>query len=270
MANVSQKFRAVHVWPDYGLKKAVVTWEVDPSILSGDFYVYRSPDGTGEWELLNTDKINGLILEDDSFSMTDRTRVPHYRVLCEHGGEEYESPVIGLFETLTRKEMGFINKAKHEELLRMRGGNGLQVFFYPARIGGLPCSYVDKETEVHHGHGCAGTEDDCYGTGLIGGWRKPMVLWAELYKQSPQAGSQAKENVGQTDDRTMTIRLLTPFVPQVGDMIVLPRTDDRFLVGEQTTTHKFKGVAPLATDVTAEMLPRNHDAYRLIRPQGVL
>jgi hypothetical protein len=267
---ISPLFKSLDVWPSHGMRTALVSWEVDPAILSGSFYVYRSPDGMGEWRLLNDTAVNGLSFLDESFHVSDRSRVPHYRVACEMEHLIYESAVIGLFERTTRRDMCFANKVREEELRRMRGGNGIQVFYYPAKLGGLPCGFVDKETEAHLGHGCAGTDRDCYGTGLVGGYRKPMAVWAELYDRAPQSGSNSGDGRGQTDYQGATVRLLAPFIPQVGDLVVFPASDDRFLVGEETKVHKIKGIVPVMSDAKLELLPRNHDAYRLQRPEGVL
>lgn len=253
----------VSVWPSHGANTCLVSWEVDQALVGGDFYVYRSPDGVGEWKLVNDAAVAGTYLEDTGMHMHDRSRIPHWRVLCEKGGKSYDSAVVGLFEKVSRRDCGTANVMRQTELRRMKG-NGVKALYYPARIGGLPCNYVDSETGSHLGDGCANTEKDCYGTGLIGGYRKPLVVWIELYGSSQQGGTNKAEGVGQTDKRVQQARILAAFVPQIGDMVVLHATDDRFLV-DASSTHKLRGIIPVVSDVPMSILPRNHEAYRLPR-----
>jgi len=255
----------ISVWPSHGEGTALVSWEVDNALLGGDFYVYRSPDGIGEWLLLNDEPVNGSYLLDTGFRMRDRSRIPHWRLLCEKSGRSHDSAVVGLFETVSRKDCGVANVIRHTELVRMKG-NGLRALYYPARTGGLPCPYVDTETGAHYASGCAGTAGDCYGTGLAGGYRAPMVVWLELYGGSMQGGTNDEDGVGQTDRRNQKARILAAFIPQKGDMVVLHATDDRFFV-DKSETSKLRGIIPVVSDVDLVLLARNHDAYRLPREE---
>jgi len=265
---ISREFLNVSLFPKLGQLTVTVTWATISSIADGAFYVYRSLDGVSNWRLLNDEPVYGLFYEDTTLEIKTRTRVPHYRVLCEKDGKSYDSAIIGLFNTLTRPQLGIVNRIKMEELRKLRGSNGMPLFLYPQLLGGVPCKYVDRETGAHYGHGCKGTEEDCYGTGLIGGYAKPLLIWGALMQDAMTSGAAAPAGPGEVDYSVASFRLLTTVIPQMGDLIVLPDVDGRYILGEGSVTFKFKGVYPIVTEAKATLLQYNDDRYRVPVPDN--
>ena len=269
VANAPDKeFRTVSIFPNYGNRKAVISWVVAPEIAAGAFYVYRSPDGLGDWELLTEDPVYGNYYEDTDFFIPERSRIPHYRILCEMpDGAAYDSPIRGIFSAMTRQQLGIVNVIQQQELRHARGADGIPILLYPAKLGGVPCPFTDQDTGAHYGAGCAGTEDDCYGTGRVGGYRKPLLIWGTIMQSTDSAGKLA--NTGEVDPVMRVIKLLTSAIPQRNDLLVIPDTDDRYMISAGTDTKRFRGICPLYTIAKTIELPRNHAAYRLPIPDNV-
>ena len=263
---ISKEFLNVTLFPKLGQRSVTITWATVPSIADGAFYVYRSMDGVSNWRLLNDTPVYNTFYEDTTIEVKNRTIVPHYRVLCEKDGESYDSAIIGLYNTLTRSQLGIVNRIKMEELRKLRGSNGMPMFLYPQLLGGVPCKFVDRETGDHYGHGCKNTDEDCYGTGLVGGFSKPLLIWGALMGDAMTSGTYAVDGSGETDYGVASFRLLTTVIPQVGDLLVLPDVDGRYLIGEGSITLKFKGVYPVVTEAKATLLQHNHDFYRVPVP----
>jgi hypothetical protein len=62
---------------------------------------------------------------------------------------------------------------------------------------------------------------------------------------------------------------IPPFPKPEADMlIILPHSDDRYIISEQATPFEFKGVYPVAYEVQAQLLSRSDPRYKLPIPSA--
>lgn len=268
---MSNPFTSVTVQPSYGSRKTLVTWTVLDEYEDGDFYVLRSPDGVRSWKLLNVVPANNFQLEDDLFIVDNRVQVTHYRVYLKHPTlGEFDSPPIGLFDTLTRSEYGIARNIMLREIARMHNGrNAVEVLHYIPLASGTPNPHYDPDTNQKYGAECpsTGPEDASYGLPFIGGYGLPIRTWVELKSMAPEVTSVDNAGLGNTEQVVVRrARMVAAPKPHRGHLLVNVHTDDRYAVGEEIIPYRFRGVAPVAYDVTLHLLRRGDPRYRVPIP----
>jgi hypothetical protein len=257
-------FLDISLQPGYGDKQCVVRWRLAAEFQDGDVYVYRAPTAAGPWTLLNDNApARAGSFTDTAFVVTDSTTRPHYRLCLEHRTGDYDSPVIGLFDKLSRKEFGIVRRVMKLELLHMREGkNGIEVLVYKPKRKGPRCRCVDKATGQSSQ---ASLCPYCYGTTFEGGFYPPVWTWLEAERWSERKIEDNPSGAGSVDTRLLTANILAFPELDRGDVIVHRELDNRFAV-IVSDPKLFHGTYPIKQVAQLVLLQRQDIRYRIPLP----
>jgi hypothetical protein len=258
-------FKTLFVQPSYGERMALVTWSLPPGYEDGKVYVYRSPTGvekSSDWILLNPDNpVTGITFFED----TDFVNFSFfYRLLLEHGDQEYDSAIIGTFsEQLTRNQYGLLYQLRHSEYLRMRY-NGVPVLHCIPPTEGDLSSAFDPYTGSLAGTYCV--DPDAFGTWFANGFKTIVQTRCEIVGIAPINRIESENGASKKDSTQMQFRLLGFPKPGIGHMLVLPYTDRRFVISGNIQSYELRGFLPVAYDVVVDELPFNDPRMKLQLP----
>ncbi len=248
--------------PSYGRDTCLVRWNVLSGFERGRFYVYRSEDGHTGWELLNPDTpvVDRNYFEDRGFVVRDLLTTVHYRVLLELGNEEFDSPVVGIFDKLNRKEFGIVRRILEVELKSLREGRqGIEVLVFSPLVRGKTCRCVDPVTRQSSQ---ASLCPYCYGTRFEGGYQPPVTTWIRADKWNSNAKVDDPSGKHRVDQNSVKTRALAIPPLTTDDLVVHTATDSRLVVVD-TTVEYFRGMVPVICEPTLTLLPRQDIRYQL-------
>lgn len=256
-------FVDIAVRPAYAEHRAVVTWKVQDQFQDGDFYVYKSPDGNHEWDLINeepcrTGALSDPTANDDAF----------YRILLEHKGESYDSPIVGIYDKLTQAEYRAVRKMMNVEYNNMtRGRKGLRMLLYSPLLTGVLAPGTDPQTGQRFSTGLPESPElDSYGELFVGGFASPVITYVKFAVMAQMTVSDAPDKTSTTVERDITARMLAFPIPARGDLLVHPETDNRYVIGESVNGYYFRGTVPTAFDMKLSFLYRTDPRYRVPVP----
>ncbi len=144
------------------------------------------------------------------------------------------------------------------------------------KFTGFPCFLVQR---IRRGSPCPQCTDEimrgdaapldasgdcglCFGTGVYGGYHRPHRILADWPRRPQGSGTQARTEVGRTEDEKFGPIHLYAFPPvATDDVLVDAGTGNRFLV-DAVEPILWK-VFTVGHDVSATMLPQGHPAYRI-------
>jgi hypothetical protein len=249
----------ITVSPSYGKNTALIRWRPDATVAHGNFIVQKSNDGiTAPWVTIGSDF--GLTeFVDTSFLVPNKHTQIHYRVIVQANGKRYDSQSVATFSKLRRNEFGLLHRMLSLENLRMNAArNGIEVVLLKQRISGPPCDCVDPDTKQELGTTLC---EDCYGTGVKGGYYDPIYTYAEILTidNNIQYDTSGKDV---TDSTPVTFHIIAYPELRKGDLIVKKDTDERFIVND-VNPFMFRGVVPFTYQVNAELLHRDHVRYKV-------
>ncbi len=256
---MTNPFLNVNVQPSYGRNKAIISWLVRPGYGNADFYVYKSFNrGTPPWTLINEEPVRGTFFQDP-----DMSNVVSYRVLMIHNNREYDSPIIFPYDKMSKMQYGGVHKMMKLEFMRMTTGNGIQVLHYTPLIRGEYADDTDHLTEQKYGVHCKDGEltDVDYGQKFKGGFAPPVYTWIEIREYGKFVNQEDESKLAMRQDITHTGRMLAFPVPQPGDLIVHPTTDNRYGVTSPLAGDYFRGVFPISFNVGLQLLNRADPRY---------
>ena len=261
---MEQPFIDIQIQPSYGKNTCVVFWRVKPEYTNGNFFVYRSYDGKRNWVLLNEEPVNGRsFFEDTNFVVDNRVDSVFYRILLERGeSEEYDSPVKGLFDDMTRAEYGGVHAMMKQEYLSMSRGNGVKALYLIPKDNGAIASGVDVDTFQEPVFPSAIDASQGFSTEYAGGFACAFSTWVSLSDLNSQTMGR-EDGLGLDDKVSVAARLLAFPSPGFNHLIITPSNDNRYVIGESTKTFYFKGIYPIAHTVTLQLLKRNDPRYKI-------
>lgn len=256
-------FNNIQVRPSYGTGVALISWNFNQNVPLGSVRVDRSLSGTGGWITLNGEKgePNLTWYEDDAFGPDNPLDIVYYRLLFFSD----KLPVIisnsvGIFEQYSRDEFCVTSEIIRREVLNLSLAAGLECLLYKKLHNGTRCNCVDSETGQAYGTGLCTT---CYGTGLISGYERPWRTYVKLMT--------AKE-YNKTDEPTKSIpisfmaKLPGYPEPKPEDVLVLLKTDDRYVLGANGKISLVRGNLPLIGNFPVIRLNRNDIRYKIPTP----
>lgn len=267
-------FRDINIFPSYSRKAAVVAWIVDPAIRDAEFYVYRSEDGTSEYELLNDDPVFGCTFTDTTLQVRNKLQIPYYRVLAILNGKEYESPVVALYDRVGREAYGVSHCIISEKYIQARQ-DGIPVLYYPLARNGKTNEALDPDTGQRikatcpassHVGGDGEEGNDDYGTYYADGYCRPFITYIRLL-----GGLAQKTNVldvGVMDSSVQLAEFLAFPFPRTDDMVVDAATDRRWKIGDLIQTHLVKGIIPVGHNAKISLQPHNDPCYAVPIPDN--
>jgi hypothetical protein len=274
---MASPFVDIVVQPSYGPNRAIIRWMLLEGYEEGEVFVYKSKDGVRPWELLNDVPVPAAegFFEDTELVALNKINVFHYRVLLVFKGKEFDSPIISMYDKLTRREYAGARKILNQEYKRMKSGNGVQVFLYKPLVSGEPCSQSDPDTKQQFNPDCVDLDPDtglpdqdkdCFGQLFVGGFNPPTQTWMEFMKVGPIIITDYKDGTGSVDERMVKARILAFPILKRSDMIVHPATDNRYGIKDVEVFY-FKGIVPVAMNLNMELLSRDDARYRMPIPQ---
>lgn len=251
-------FHDIYVIPYYGKNQALLKWEVDPTLLEGNFIVQKSGNGITHWETIHS-QIGITEYLDENFVIPNKTQQTFYRVIVQYNKNRFTSDSVATFDKLNKKEYGILHRMMQLEQYRMfNAQNGLEFVIFKQKIGGEPCECIDENTGQHLGSTLC---PECFATGIKGGFDDPVKTLVETSKQQEKIDYD-KEGRGAKDEDVRSFRVVAYPELRKGDLIINPRSDERFLV-EQKKIFKFKGIVPFVYEFTGLHLRRNDIRYQL-------
>lgn len=262
-------FTSFNVQPSYGRDSVFLSWTLLPGYSDGKVYVYRSPTGipvSNDWEMLNENSpVEGVtVFHDGTFYDKHDFRKWYYRLLWVKNSQEYDSPIIGMFsEGLNKTEYGMLYTMRRREYLRMRKGNGVRAFHcVPTTTGKKAPTYdpIMGKNLVH----CA--EGDALSSNFDQAFRTCFQTWIEVTKIGSQNLEQQSDGSGFKEKQQFELRLLAFPQPEVGHIIILPKSDQRFIVDGSVQPYMFKGYLPVAWDVQVSLLSKSDPRHKLVVP----
>lgn len=262
-----QPFVDIAIQPSYGKRQSLLNWRVLPGFETGDFYVYRSPDGVSDWVLLNEDPVRGLAYADNDFVIHGRINVPHYRLLLEHQGVSYDSPIVGLHDNITRGQYNGARRIMQLEFRRMKH-NGLCLLLYKPLQRGIPNPDIVADTGQIVGMRKPDPATDSYGQQFVGGFEAPIPTLVEFMSFSEVSHTEAPDATDDSDERIIGARILPyPFIG-VDDLLVDTRTDNRYGVAKIDEPFCVRGMPALTIgyQITLKILRREDPRYRVPVP----
>lgn len=252
-------FVAIWCQPSYAARHTQVEWTIPATYAGGAVYVYRSLTGVAPWECLNASAPAAITdnFRDEELVVDNRVQVVHYRLMLEFGNERFGSEPINLLQKLTRSQYGAARFMMIRELEWMRKGNGIPAYHYLLSPGALDT--IDSRTTQT-------ALVPCPGSGLSG-FTAGIPTWIRL-EPTTVTVSDRPEGDGAVYSATTKARMLSWPRPVRGHVIVDPFSDDRYAVADTVYEYKWRGIVPIAYDVTLQLLGRQDDRYQLPVPNN--
>ncbi len=263
--NNALPFVSVSVQPSYQHGSCVVAWKRSLEFEQHGVLVYRSLDGISNWQLLNQHD-EPLVLQeqflDETLPVNTKLDRVHYRLVLEDmtTGALTTGETLAFFERMSLQDYRTARRFMVAELQRLRTGAGVPAFLVMPRRQGVGAG-VDAVTSQ--------VIDSCtYNAsgGDAAGFGTPLQTWVQLLG-STQVQQSAQDGTGTIELVETPARL--PGFPQPirGTLVVLPLTDDRYVVGDTVTPYAFRGLVPIAYQVTLARLGRQDPRYRVRIPR---
>ncbi len=253
-------FLDVLVSPSYGKQQAIVSWVLVPEIVAGKVYVYRSDNGHTGWKLLTPTPVIGSQYVDPNLVVRDLLTTVHYRLLLIHDGIEFDSPVVGVFQKLNRKEFGIVRRIMSLELKAMTvGRQGIEVQVRTPLTEGVTCRCVDPVTKQSSQ---ASLCPYCYGTRIEGGYAEPVLTWIRAEDWNPQTRDDDESGKSRKDVSIVKGRALTIPALSTDDLVIHVATDTRLAVVAAKVSY-FRGLVPVISLPDFVLLPRQDIRYKL-------
>jgi hypothetical protein len=259
-------FLNVNVQPSYGKNKAIINWKVRPGYERAAFYIFKSYNkGTPPWILCNeVPAKNGMYEDNDLYVSFD----PYYRVLLVQGKEEYDSPIIGTFDKLSKAQYGALSKIMKLEHLRMSSGNGIQILHYIPLIAGEFNPNVDPLTQQQYGVPCP-EDTENFGGKYVGNYGPPIYTWMEITKYGDDTREESSNGLDANIHMEHLARMLAFPKPEPGHLIIHPETDNRYAVASPVQGDFFRGVFPTSYNLKIQLLRKTDPRYRLEIPANL-
>jgi hypothetical protein len=251
-----QPFRSVRIWPAYGSREAVLVWKLSPAFSGHGVLVYRAEQPDGDYLLLNADAepLMGSSFTDTTLPLGSLiTRVTYRLDVINADGDITEGGEYGLFEHLTPKDFIIARRMMYAEGRRLMKC-GTDALLLNIWRDGYRREY-DPITNVYVGDKSAATPR--FGDPLA---TKLQLLVRSQVQKTNDDGSGTREEV------TIQGRLPGYPHPSYGSMIVLPHSDDRYVIGEEVKPFEWKGIVPVGYEVTLSRISRNDQRYQIQVP----
>lgn len=258
-----QIFIDIVVQPSYHAHKVLLSWVVPDACTDGDFYIYRSFSGAeNDFELLNPDTPvrNTMSYEDEMFFVNNITTDVFYRILMEHEElGERDSPIVRVFDRLTRREFFAVRAMISREYKDMNITGGLPIFYYVPLVSGRTAGEYDAQTGQQIKH--QSKINTGYGTPYAGGFSAPFNTFMKITTPLTLMQVDRPDGAGSQEITKIGVKLLPYPKPARGHLIIHPARDDRYVIGEKITGHLFKGVAATIYEVELLLLARDDPRY---------
>lgn len=264
-------FRNIRVYPSFGTRASVLTWELTEGQPSGDVFVAFSHTGTpSSWEVLND---AAPIASAAAGSYTD-TRLElagsadegYYRLMLRTPSQDILSEPVSILGDIDRREYGMARGIMYQEYTMMRATNGYPVWHCIPRFHGTNSDERDPDTGEMNGIECPNAPNPSYGLPYVGGFYDPILTWIRPLTVERGTIKDTPSELSPHETAVTSIRTLAWPRPAPGHMIVDPATDRRYLIGDEIKPMLLRGVLPVAYDANMVFLKQSDQRYRFPVP----
>jgi hypothetical protein len=252
-------YKNVQVAPHWGEGQLTLSWEFTGDLEPDHNVIVFSALQDGVWinvtDQGELDPISGTFIHRTPLSVR-RANTVLYKVIIQSGGQRYDSPSVSAGSELKPHEFAGIRTILMHECQDMRMGNGLEVLLLKPLTYGEPADSYDKATGQLMN---PSSDESGYGERFRNGYFPPVRTMMQFVQQ--QDAEKRSQGVAISDSRIQARAFCFPR-PAFRDLIINPKTDDRYLVN-QVQTHRFNGIVPLMCDIQLDLLPRKDIRYKL-------
>lgn len=245
----------------------LVSWDIaEDNLAAYHAHIYRSFDASA-WTRLTKEPLQYSTWYEDDVVLPRNTDNIYYRVVLTPDKEGYDkselvySPIGGLYGHLTQFEQAVARKIINDSLTTLSSGRmGQRAYLLRPLIKGKRCP--DCQNVVIGDGSQTSVCPTCYGTGIVGGYRNPVETWV---RRQTSRQIQLADGIGGagTDDRETAQFQMLPFpVPRTHDMLVIPATSERYVVG-MIDLKLFRAVVPVNAIVRAVQIRKGDIRWRL-------
>ena len=250
-------FYNITVYPFYGDEFVYLKWNNAIGNKNKRIIVERSPDGHTEWKSINGDgQFNITEFVDPEFIPGNLLDKYHYRLRIGN----VISNSVSFFDVLNKREFGMFRRMLQMEQLRMSRGNGMSVLYFRRKNTGDLSDNVNPYTRQQV---AAYYDNDGVTNRFKGGFSGPIKTWLELNATKKSAGELDQQGHGLNDNTIKQSRMFATPYPQLGDLFINPRTNDRYVLNNISQVFYFKGNIPFMLNGEIELLPRDNLIYQL-------
>ena len=184
-----------------------------------------------------------------------------YRVqLVDGNGRVYVSAPASAGTYWERYDWSLVREILRKETMVQRKRAGVKGWLLQRRYWGDRCDCTDPDTGQVRDPLC----ENCYGTGIIGGFYDPFEYWVIMDPSRRLAKLDAEQ--GLMVQNLETVRALAYPRPQPGDFWVHSGTNQRFIInGEAAAVARHRGI-DLILNLRLEEVDRSHPVYGVATP----
>lgn len=250
-------FHSINVYPAYGAMSARIAWRMLPGHESGRFLVYKSDDGVSDWKQIGTVD-NGQEFLDPNLLANNKLSEAYYRVIQQANGRRSDSDIVGTFGQVSRQEFCAARYIMDLEFKHLRQF-GVS-YLFKLRSGAAKCPVC---TDPATGQKLATSLcESCYGTGVDGGYHPAIKTHARIRAVATRAKVDRPDGAGTDEPVNTRLRMLAFPMLDKGDLVVMPASDQRYLV-DVIDYSLVGGKIPVVAEVTTQLLRRTDVRYRL-------
>ena len=256
-------FYKVFLQPDFK-DGHIITWELDPTfsdIMPWTFTLEASETPTFDELFFTKTEEDVVLIRDTSNRKQNWDYAWYYRVKLDTGdGNTYTSSTIMLGgNSIENTKYRLSAEIIRKELLLMRKFTGKQVFALKRKI------YSQKVAAMIHpisGVPLGDTTSE-YGTGLTGGYHKPISMFAQVV-QSQNAKKLDPAGDGVKETQVKALRMIGFPLISPRDVIVFPQTDTRYMIQGTPRYVFFPGTEVcIVQEHTGMLLPQSDTVYQI-------
>ena len=247
---------SVNVLPAYGSGTFVIQWSLQAADVSKfGVNVYRAADGA-DYELINDHPvITGFVV--DTLRPKTKHETVSYRFVAENltTGEMKYLAQTGIYDQLMPAQHVIGRRFVAQEFHALRRTGGLVCWILPGVGNRSPSATLDL---------CRAA--------AAGGRDMPDAdaaqVWQTWIKLLGESKTEARREDGTSKDVVTEVSARLPAwpTPKMGSLVVMPSSDDRYVVGEKIQPYKYHSVVPFAYEVPLVLLGRDDPRYRINMP----
>lgn len=246
----------IRVLPSYSGGVYVLQWTlVGADAAKCVVNVYRSI-GAEPYLLVSTPLRSGMFV--DAFQPKTKLDDVNWRFVIEHtvSGEMKHGAQVGIYDehNVFRHTKGRALAA--QQLHAIRRGGGQPCWIVPG-AGTSEAKVLLDACELASTGGA-----DMPGADLAQKWQTWISMGGLTRTETRRSDGTSKDSVEE-----LMARLPAHPTPRLGSLIVLPSSDDRYVVGEKITPFMYASVMPIGYDVSLSLLARSDPRYRIQMPQ---
>lgn len=254
-ASSKSAIAALEVLPSYGSGTLVLRWVMAQGGEKLGVNVYRAVNGSS-YDMVSAQPITTGFFVDQLRPKT-RTETVSYRLVVEDlvTGEMAVAAQTGIYDYLLRAHHTIGTRLVAQEMHSLRRSGGMACWVMPGAGYLSPAALLDLCQRNSGG-----------GSDMPGADRSQ--IWQSWIKLLNVSVVEARREDGTSKDVVVEVPARLPAWPEpkFGTMIVLPGSDDRYVVGEKIIPYKYHSVVPYAYDVGLTLLGRSDPRYKIQMP----